>query len=133
MSKIKILVIEDDRPMCWLLDRILGDSYDVTFTHGTISAMQLLSDGNLPDLLLCDYVLPNMNGLDFLEYLKISGAYSEIPVIIFSVMKDEEFINNCLDKGAAGYLEKPFDPPKLLDEIQKVIQVNGKKKTIVKA
>jgi len=126
--KPNILVIEDDQPLCWLIERILKDDFSVTIKREGVAAMEWLLEGNIPDLILCDFVLPKINGLDFLQNLNKSGAFKEVPVIIFSSMTDEEFQKKVFESGANGYLEKPFDPPQLIDAINKVLKKN---KTLV--
>ena len=113
--------MEDDEPMCWLLEVILKDDFDVTFMQDGLSGMKWLSEGNVPSLILCDFVLPKINGFDFLSSLSKSGVFSEIPVVMFSSRTDEGFKKRCLEAGASGYLEKPFDPPQLLNIIDEVL------------
>jgi len=56
--KHKILVIEDDGPLCYLLGRILKEKFEVSIHSDPLSAMAWLSRGNLPNLILCDFDLP---------------------------------------------------------------------------
>ncbi|MDX1629335.1 MAG: response regulator [Fulvivirga sp.] len=128
--KKNVLVVEDDQPMCWLIERILKDDFNVQIKREGVAAMEWLSEGNIPDLILCDFVLPKFNGLDFLQHLHKSGAFNEIPVIIFSSVCDDEFQEKCLAAGAGGFLEKPFDPPQLIDVINEVLKKKLKKTLI---
>ena len=117
-----ILVIEDDLPLCWLIDRILSHDFDVTIKRESVSAMEWLTEGNIPDLILCDFVLPKINGLDFLRNLRKSGAFKNVPVIICTCHLDEELKERCLDAGANAFLMKPFDPTDLVETISSVIE-----------
>lgn len=126
--KPQVLVIEDDEPLCWLVEKILKDDFYVTIKSEGVAALEWLSEGNIPNLILCDYVLPKINGLEFLQNLNKSGAFKGIPVIILSSMNNEEFLRSCDEAGASGYLEKPFDPPQLIEAINKVLKKN---KTLV--
>jgi two-component system, chemotaxis family, chemotaxis protein CheY len=120
--KHKILVIEDDEPLCFLLGRILKEKFDVAIQNEPMSAMAWLSHGNLPHLILCDFDLPGINGLDFIQNLQRSGAYNQIPLVMLSGMTDKKIIEQCLAAGAADYLEKPFDPPQLIEVITRVLK-----------
>lgn len=117
-----ILVIEDDQPLCWLIDRILSHDFDVTIKRESVSAMEWLMEGNFPDLILCDFVLPKISGLDFLQNLKKSGAFKGVPVVICTSHIDNEIKEQCLKAGANAFLKKPFDPPELIETITSVIE-----------
>lgn len=119
--KHKILVIEDDAPLCYLLGRILGEKFDVSVQTDSLSAMSWLSQGNLPNLILCDFDLPNISGLDFIRNLHMSGAYNQIPLIMLSGLPDKKIINECLAAGASDFIQKPFDPSQLIEAINKVL------------
>lgn len=124
--KHDILVIENDEALGWLLENVLKDSFRVVITTDTLSAMSRMAKGNLPSLILCDFDLPGINGLSFLQNLTNSGAFNDIPVIMFSSSSDEKTREKCIKAGASGYLKKPFDPLKLIEEIQKVLKGNEK-------
>ncbi len=120
--KYKILVIEDDAPLCYLLGRILRSRFDVDIQNDPISAMGWLSLGNLPNLILCDFDLPGVNGLDFIQNIKQSGVYSQIPLVMLSGTSDKKVIDQCLAAGASEFLGKPFDPSELIESISKVLK-----------
>ncbi|PZR39347.1 MAG: response regulator [Azospira oryzae] len=123
-----ILVIEDDEPLGWLLERILKERFNVTIATDGLLAMAWLTNGNLPDVILCDLDLPNIDGLSFLKTLNSSGAFNSIPVIMVTGSINPKAKEDCLAAGAKGYLEKPFDPPQLIEAINKVLKA---KQTLV--
>jgi len=120
--KHKILIIEDDAPLRYLLGRILGDKFEAVIENDPISAMGWLSKGNLPNLILCDFDLPRINGLDFIKNLRQSGAFSQIPLVMLSGTSDKRVIEDCLASGASAFLGKPFDPDHLIGTISKVLK-----------
>jgi CheY-like chemotaxis protein len=124
--KHDILVIENDEALRWLLENILKDRFRVTITKDTMSAMARMANGNLPSLILCDFDLPGNIGLSFLQNLTNSGAFNDIPVIMFSSNTDEKVSEKCIKAGASSFLTKPFDPLKLIEEINKVLKENEK-------
>lgn len=124
--KHDILVVENDEALRWLLENILKDRFRVTITKDTMSAMARMANGNLPSLILCDLDLPGNNGLSFLQNLTNSGAFNDIPVIMFSSQTGDKLVETCMKAGASGFLRKPFDPLKLIDEIDKVLKENEK-------
>jgi two-component system, chemotaxis family, chemotaxis protein CheY len=124
--KHDILVIENDEALGWLLENILKDRFRVVITKDTLSAMSRMANGNLPSLILCDFDLPGINGLSFLKNLTNSGAFTDIPVIMFASSPDDKTSDKCIKAGASGFVKKPFDPLKLIEEINKVLKGNEK-------
>lgn len=110
----KILVIEDDSPLRWLLDRILGKNYQVINMNNGLEAWCWLSGGNEADLIISDVNMPSLDGIELLENLRNSGLFKDIPVIMLSGFEDTETREQCLELGAYAYLVKPFEPRLLL-------------------
>jgi two-component system chemotaxis response regulator CheY len=117
-----ILIMEDDEPMRLLLDVLLKNKYKVVFKNDGLAGMKWLSEGNIPSIILSDFILPKMNGYDFLNSLSQSGMFSDIPFIMVSSRTDEGFKRRCLDAGAKGFLDKPFDPSQLYNLLDKIIK-----------
>jgi two-component system chemotaxis response regulator CheY len=115
----KVLVIEDDAPLCWLLERILRGKYEVIVMNNGLEAWSWLSDGNSCDLIISDVKMPSLSGVELLENLSHSGLFRNIPVIMLSGLEDSE--KQCLELGAFAYLVKPFEPRKLLVEVNRAI------------
>ena len=114
----KILIIEDDEPLCWLLDRILKGKYEVTILQNGLDALAWLSSNTLPDLIISDLHMPSLDGIELLENIQTSGILRNIPVIILSGSEDPEKRKKCLALGASSYLIKPFEPQLLIEEIE---------------
>ena len=114
----KVLVIEDDSPLCWLLEKILHNKYEVIIMNNGMEALSWLSDRNIPDLIISDIKMPSLDGIELLENLNSSGLFKNIPVIILSGYEDSAKRKQCLDLGAFNYLVKPFEPQSLLDEVE---------------
>jgi len=114
----KLLIIEDDEPLCWLLERILNGKYESIIVQNGLDALSWLSDNSLPDLIISDLNMPSLDGIELLENVQTSGILRNIPVIILSGSEDPEKRKKCLDLGASSYLIKPFEPQLLLKEIE---------------
>ena len=115
----KVLVIEDDEPLCWLLEKILRGKYEVIVMNDGMEAWRWLTDGNSCDLIISDIKMPSLDGIEFLENLSNSGLFKNIPVIILSGYDDMR--KQCLELGAFTYLVKPFEPRQLLDEVDRAL------------
>jgi two-component system chemotaxis response regulator CheY len=116
----KVLVIEDDEPLCWLLEKILCSKYKVFVMHDGMEALSWLSSGNTADLILSDIRMPSLDGIQLLENLKQSGLYKDIPVVILSSFDDPEKRKECMDLGAADYIIKPFEPQHLVKRVKEI-------------
>jgi two-component system, chemotaxis family, chemotaxis protein CheY len=123
----KVLVIEDDVPLCWLLERILKNNYEVVIMNDGMEAWSWLSDGHIPDLIISDLKMPSLDGLELLENLSTSGLFKNIPVIILSGYEDANKRKQCLDLGAFTYLVKPFEPQSLVTEVKRALSASKEK------
>lgn len=104
-----------------LLDHMLSRQFEVSTCGDGVSAMSLLSEGQLPDIILADMDAPRLNGAQLLESLQCSGAFRHIPVIILSGRTDEDSARALLGKGAAGVLVKPFNPDHLFEMVEQIL------------
>lgn len=120
-----VLVIEDDQALCWLIEKFLSRDFTVSIKREGITAMEWLLEGNIPDLILCDYNIPKINGLEFLQNLTKSGAFKGIPFVMSSSFIDKTLNDKFLEAGAHTVLKKPFDPPKLIEVIKDIVKVEN--------
>ncbi len=120
-TKKKILVIEDHDSIRLLLNRFLSKHFDVTCKSNGFDGLAWLSYGNMPDLIVLDMSMPRLSGLDFLNNIRTSGLFREIPVLIVSGEDDSRIIQKCRDLGIEGFIAKPFDPINLNQTINNVL------------
>jgi len=117
----KVLVIEDDAPLCWLLEKILSKKYEVIVMNNGLEAWCWLTEGNHPHLIISDIKMPSLDGLELLENLSNSGLFRDIPVVMLSAHEDSAKRKQCLDLGAFAYLVKPFEPQLLLETAERAL------------
>jgi DNA-binding response OmpR family regulator len=120
--KKQILVIDDSKAIRFLLQTILSKDYQVITMPDGCSAMYWLSKKNLPDLLIADPQLPDMENWELVEQLSSSGIYGNIPLLVLSGLDNEETQVKCLEYGVVKYFLKPFNPVDLLSSINSVIR-----------
>ena len=118
----KVLVVEDDSPLCWLLETIMRDTYEVTIVNNGMDAWSLLSERSIPDVIISDLAMPGLDGIELLENLSESGLFRNIPVIILSGDEEPAKRKRCLDLGAFSFVIKPFEPRLLLEEVSNAIE-----------
>lgn len=115
----KILLIEDDAPLCWLLGKILKNRYEVAIIKNSMEAVSWLSEGHIPDLIIFGMNGNSAEEIELLENIRLNGLYSHVPVVILSgAYHNREHRQHCLQLGVLSYITKPFDPQSLLSEIQ---------------
>jgi DNA-binding response OmpR family regulator len=120
--KKKILIIDDISEFRRLTKAILLNKYDVESAENGIDALSLLQNGNIPDLIVCDLLMPVLGGKDFVEQIKSSGAFKDIPVIILSSIDKSDEKIKLINMGANDYLEKPYNPAELLARIDNLLK-----------
>ena len=116
------MLIEDDALLCWLLEKILKNKYDVTVMNDGMTAWEWLSNDNMPDLIVSDLKMPSLGGIELLENLSNNDNFKSIPVIIHSGFEDAGKRKKCLELGAFAYLVKPFEPEYLVSEVERAIE-----------
>lgn len=121
----RILVIEDDTLLCWLLKKIVGTNAEVVVMHDGLDAWNWLSEGNETDLIISDIKMPSLGGLELLKKLSGTPGLKEIPVIILSGFEDPVKRKACLDLGAYTYMVKPFEPPVLISTVEQALHVKS--------
>jgi len=111
--KKKILVIDDEITIRTLLEKFLGQLYEVTAMGNGQEALTWLQAGNMPDLMLVDLEMPSMDGNEFLKQVKSSGFFRSIPVMMLSGVDSSAERVKCLKAGALDFMIKPFNPEEL--------------------
>ncbi len=116
-SEPLILVVEDNDTIRNAFSILLGESgYEVVQAASGAEALDL-SVSHLPDLVLMDLGLPDMNGLEVTRQLKARRETGNIPVIALTGRALETNERECLDAGCHGFLAKPIDAEQLLRRI----------------
>jgi PleD family two-component response regulator len=107
-TKNSVLIVDDDISNLEILLELLGKDYTVYISKSGVTAVDI-ANKNMPDLILLDLVMPDMDGFDVLTKLKTSDKTQEIPVIIITGLKSVEDEEKAFDLGAADIIQKPFD------------------------
>ncbi len=117
-----ILVIDDDKDMCLMLSRFLNKkNYAVTIAHTGEEGLKFLRSSDY-DLVLCDYKLPDVTGVELLQKIKILNA--RVAVIIVTGYSDVKTAVETFRFGASDYIVKPLYPDELLVTIKEAIEKN---------
>jgi DNA-binding response OmpR family regulator len=117
-----ILLIEDNSDIregaCELLEM---EGYHVVPAINGISGL-LLAKQFLPDLVLCDIIMPDINGYEVFKKLKANTSTEFIPFIFLTANVEKNEVAAGLEMGAEGYIRKPFGPEELFETISLVLR-----------
>ena len=109
-----ILIIEDDPAYVSMMETILEmEGFTVRSASDGKSGLTLLHEKR-PDLILCDIMMPDMDGHEVLEALKGEKALAEIPFVFVTALGERADIRRGMSEGADDYLPKPFSADELL-------------------
>ncbi len=124
---IKILVIDDDPKVPWILSEGLGDKYEIVSARDGDEGIQVLSKTK-PNLVLLDIKMPGKSGIDVLE--KVKSMDSQLDVIMLSGHGDTHNIVESIRRGASEFINKPFDVREVEIHIQNVLEKNRLKREL---
>ncbi len=128
--KASVLIVEDEGIDRVFAERILTKNHFQVWTAPNGKEGISLAEKHIPDVILMDYYLPDMNGLEVSYRIKRSQRTKDIPIIFISFVEDGYTILQFYEVGA-GYLPKPVSAQEMLNEIQFVLnekQVESKNK-----
>lgn len=120
--KKNILIIDDKIAIAKIISVYLSEEFDIFYFNTPVKAIQWLFEGNRPDLIILDIRMPEMNGDEFLSYIKRNGLYNEIPVVVLSGEESSDIRIKMLEAGADDFILKPFNPMELKIRIRKVLK-----------
>jgi CheY-like chemotaxis protein len=127
--KKKIMVIDDNPMILFSVKEGLEgkfDSYTVESAEGGLRCFELLKEGKIPDLILLDIMMPDMNGWDVYARLQDDEDWKEIP-IIFLTAKTDDYSKGFGKLVCEQYIEKPFELDELAERIDEVLEKKEKK------
>jgi len=120
--KKKILILDDKIAIAKIISVYLSNEYEINYFNTPVKGIEWLHEGYRPDLIILDIRMPEMNGDEFLSYIKSNGLYKDIPIIVLSGEESSAIRIKMLEEGADDYIVKPFNPMELKIRIRKVLK-----------
>ena len=123
-SGSRILVADDDRVVRRIVvTKLSGLGYDVTIVEDGQEALDLLEEGQVPNLLITDSLMPRMNGLQLVRALRqsLNPDLATLPIIMLTSRQGEQDIIEGLEAGLDDYVIKPFSPDELAARVRTVL------------
>lgn len=104
-----ILIVEDNLMSAKLMEHSLKKlNYHAVVASNGRNALDILAENATIDLVITDVMMPEMDGIELLERIKYSSAYSHLPVIMCTVLRDKDSVKKAAQLGCHHYLVKPY-------------------------
>ncbi|MFZ4790310.1 MAG: phosphate regulon transcriptional regulator PhoB [Candidatus Competibacteraceae bacterium] len=120
-----ILIVEDEQPIREMVMFALANAGYAVREAADAWQAQLCIAERLPDLVLLDWMLPGLSGIDYARRLKKDELTREVPIIMLTARAEEEDTVQGLESGADDYMTKPFSPRELVARIRAVLRRGG--------
>lgn len=121
-GKKTIMIVDDEEAIRMLIISFLEKDYNIIDLNDGHEALVYLSKNNLPDMILLDMEMPNVNGRVFVRRFKNGGLKSnKVPIIFISSVQSRSIIQSMLNLGVTDYIVKPFNPEELVAKIKAIL------------
>jgi DNA-binding NarL/FixJ family response regulator len=122
----KLLLIDDDPNLVLLVkDYLEFQGYEVITANNGKEALKIL-ESNLPDMIVCDIMMPEIDGYGFVEELRKNPNTSWIPLLFLSAKGQSQDRIKGLNLGADFYMVKPFEPEELVAQVESSLKQSGR-------
>ena len=122
MKKYRLVVIDDhDDTLELLTYNLTNEDYEVKDFFNAVDALKYITQENT-DMVITDWMLPEMDGLDLCKNLKNSSATREIPILMLTGRNDEIDVVTALEIGAEDYITKPFRMREMMTRVKKILR-----------
>jgi two-component system phosphate regulon response regulator PhoB len=126
MSDVNVLVVEDEDAIREMLGMVLEQAdFSVQSAADAHQALAMMNESE-PDLILLDWMLPGLSGVEWARRLKKDEVYGDIPIILLTARGEEEDRVRGFEVGADDYVTKPFSTRELIARIKAVLRRSGR-------
>jgi len=128
-ESVKVLVIDDDPKVPWILSEGLGESYKIISARNGVEGIQMVTKEK-PELVLLDIKMPGLSGMEVLD--KVKTIDSSLDVIMLSGHGDTQNVVESIRRGASEFINKPFSVEEVEIHIRTALERNRLKKEVSK-
>lgn len=120
----KILIVDDSPTIRRMVAASLLRLGDISFEEASngLEAIEKLAR-ETPNLMVLDLNMPDMHGLEVLQFVRAHAPYREIPIIVLTTRYDADSRKTALESGASRYLTKPFEPAALCEQVSNLLEL----------
>jgi len=121
---MKVIVADDSRLIRGIIEKSAASiGFEAVQAGNGEEALNILeADGREINLVLLDWNMPILSGIDVIKKMRGDDRFKKIPVLMISTESEDDRIREAITAGAQGYLTKPFTPDKLLEAIRHVLE-----------
>jgi len=105
-----------------MVQAVLSSEYDITCAKSVKEALNLFYQGLVPQLILLDLIMPDMDGWDTYGRIKAIGGLHDTPIAFFTSSNDPKDIKHAREMGAVDYIKKPYDKDDLLHRVGRILK-----------
>lgn len=127
-----ILIVEDNDDLLSLMKSLLSRQYNVHTAYNGNEGLEILESKDKIDLIVCDIMMPVMDGVEMLRHIRKNPNYSNIPVIMLTAKRNDMDRAEAYEAGADAYMTKPFNPSVLSARISNLLERTQKQKNELK-
>ena len=128
-NKPGILVVDDVTSMLRAIQYALHDRYKVYALSKSQDVMDFLKSKD-PELIILDYMMPDLDGFELIQIIKLMPKYKDTPIIIITTEGRQEHVNKAISLGASDFLVKPFNPSELNSKVARHIRISNELRKI---
>lgn len=128
-TKPRVLAVDDENDILLILRTALKEDYEVLTASNGPDALGMIEDQR-PDVVILDMMMPEMDGIEVLEEIRMMPEAAATPVIFLTGVSDKAKMREALDKGTAYYLVKPFEVVELLNKVAMALRESQNTRTI---
>jgi CheY-like chemotaxis protein len=122
MDKKLILIIDDSSTNIVLLETVLNrNGYEVSSARNAMEGISRIKK-RIPDLIYLDLIMPDVDGLRFMEILRENSLWQNIPVVIISAVNDLDIKRKSLNMGVTCYITKPVNLDRIVRVTSEIIE-----------
>ncbi|TAE60848.1 MAG: hybrid sensor histidine kinase/response regulator [Nostocales cyanobacterium] len=119
----QILIIDDEPDNFDVIDALLDrEGYELSYVANGEEALSLLKVF-LPDVILLDVMMPQMNGIEFCQQFKSNSRWKHIPVIMVTALNSKEDLSQCIAAGADDFISKPVNGTELRSRVRSMLRI----------
>ena len=121
-NKKKILMVDDDEIQLSVAQAVLKADYDVIAVESGKKALEQLYNGFIPDIILLDILMPEMDGFEVYNRIRAISLLQDIPIAFLTSVGGKDDIQQAQEIGAADYIMKPYSKEDLLFRLKNIIK-----------
>ena len=119
---LKVMVVEDNAELKIYIYNSLSAKYEVRDASNGKEALQLITDGWMPDIVVTDLMMPVMDGMELIDHLRNDFSTSHIPIVMITAKHEDDTHVRAMKYGADGYIAKPFSMELLMARIDNMLE-----------